>query len=465
VATLLLAAAVRMRSADTSLWLDEIWSIRQVGGLTSPGQILTRIHSDSNHYLNSLWLYLVGSKGNWAGYRAPAVFAGVGATALAGWIGRRRSPATGLFALLLTGFSYVLIVYSSEARGYATLTLFALLAYGALDRHLTTHRPGSGALFSCSATLGLLSHLTFAGFLIAAFPWALLRLRRSHRPARSVVASLALCFVLPGAVFALLYAVDLRFLEVNGGATPGLARCAMESLAWTLGHPGGNALAATVAAASVAALALVAGLAFLARTDPPAIVLFGGTIVVAPVLLVLCSGSDVLYVRYFIVPILFLLVLLSYVLGALYSSGRMGRIVSGVLLFGYLYCNGRQLPKLFALGRGDNAGAIAYLRDHSRDHPITVTGDIDFRIGTVVEFFRATEPADRSLRYLTTTQYSDRGVEWLVCEQESFKDPTPPDREYGDAEGHRFAFVKTFPAAPLSGLHWFIYHNRAYDGT
>jgi hypothetical protein len=259
--------------------------------------------------------------------------------------------------------------------------------------------------------------------------------------------------------------VDLRFLDVNGGATPGLAHCAIESLAWTLGHPGGTALTPALAAAGVAALGLIAGLAFLARTDPPATVLFAGTIVVAPLLLVLGSRSDVLYVRYFIVPILFLVLLLSFLLGALHASGRMGRLLSGALLAGYLYCNGRQLPPLFAFGRGDNGGAIAFLREHSRDHPITMTGDIDFRIGTVIEFFRATEPADRSLRYLTTTHYSDRGVEWLICEQESFKEPIPSDREYGDAEGHRFVFVKTFPAAPLSGLHWFIYHNRAYDGA
>jgi hypothetical protein len=468
---LLLAAAVRIRSADNSLWLDEIWPIHQVSSLTAPWQVLTRIHSDANHYLNSLWLYVIGSKGNWAGYRAPSVLAGVGTVAVAGWIGRKRSPATGCFALLLTGFSYVLIVYSSEARGYATLTLFALLAYASLDRHLTTHRWGSAVLFSCSAALGLLSHLTFAGFLLAAFPWALLRLRRSRRPAKAIAASLAGCFAPPTVLLTVLYVVDLRFLDVNGGATPGLGRCVVESLAWTFGHPGGTVLAPlplptftpALAAAAAVGLGLVAGIVYLARTDPVAIVVFGGTIVVAPVLLVVGSGSEVLYVRYFIVPILFLLLLFSFMLGALDASGRIGRILSGALLAGYLFSNGRQLPALFALGRGDNAGAIAYIRDHSRDRPITVTGDIDFRIGTVVNFFRATEPADRSLRYLTTMHFGGRGVEWLVGERESFEPPALPEREYVDAEGHRFAFVQAFPAAPLSGLHWFLYHNRAYD--
>jgi hypothetical protein len=30
-----------------------------------------------------------------------------------------------------------------------------------------------------------------------------------------------------------------------------------------------------------------------------------------------------------------------------------------------------------------------------------------------------------------------------------------------DPAGNRYDFVKTFQTAPLSGSHWYIYHNRA----
>src|SRR6266704_6311654 len=116
-----LAVSLRARSALNDLWMDEIWSVELVRELHAPLEVFTKTHHDNNHYLNSLFIYFLGQRGNWPGYRIPAIAAGLGAIILAWLIGRRRDRTTAFFSMLLVSFSYVMILYSSEARGYAPL--------------------------------------------------------------------------------------------------------------------------------------------------------------------------------------------------------------------------------------------------------------------------------------------------------------------------------------------------------
>ena len=85
--------------------------------LHSPSEVFTKIHFSNNHYLNSLFIYFCGQRGDWPGYRAPAVIAGWGTAILAWFKSIRRSKPTALITSLIVGFSYVMILYSSEARG------------------------------------------------------------------------------------------------------------------------------------------------------------------------------------------------------------------------------------------------------------------------------------------------------------------------------------------------------------
>src|SRR6185312_16088098 len=137
---------VRFACLFNDLWLDEIWSLRLVGQLHSPVEILTRLTSDNIHPLNSLWLYLLGpGKAEWA-YRLLSWFAGTATIALAGLIARRLArqlqgvdaprlaDVTGLLTATLVGGSYFLIHYSSEVRGYAPAVGFSFLALYALGR-------------------------------------------------------------------------------------------------------------------------------------------------------------------------------------------------------------------------------------------------------------------------------------------------------------------------------------------
>ena len=161
-----LAAVIRIRAAHNDLWLDEIWSLDFVSLIKSPLDVFTKIHHDNNHYLNTLWLYCIGAHGNWLQYRILSIVAGIGTIVLAGLIGRERNIASSLFAMALTTGSYVLILYSSEARGYASAIFFSFLSYYLLDRYLKQQRWTTALLFSLSAVSWLVVTTDFSELLL-----------------------------------------------------------------------------------------------------------------------------------------------------------------------------------------------------------------------------------------------------------------------------------------------------------
>jgi hypothetical protein len=52
----------------------------------------------------------------------------------------------------------------------------------------------------------------------------------------------------------------------------------------------------------------------------------------------------------------------------------------------------------------------------------------------------------------------------MICHRESLEDAVPRRRELNDDVGNRYQWEKTFATAPLSGLHWFIFHNETPRG-
>lgn len=459
LALVAVASTLRIEAARNSLWLDEIWSLDLASRLSSPLDIFYKIHSDNNHYLNALWLYFTGFQGDWPGYRIPSILAGIGSVVVAGLIAHRRNAASAFVAMLLTSFSYVLVLYASEARGYSTLVFFSLFSYYWMDRYLETRRWRMALAFSLVASLGLLSHLTFVSFLFSSFLWAAFRLLDSHRGFKDVFVSLTLCYLIPMLLLVLLYLIDIHFMVIVGGDQPGLFNCYMSSLAWALGMPPGFATWMTF---GIAAVIFILEICLLWQERPDLAVFFTSVVVIMPILLVLTGGSDVLYVRYFIISIAFFLILLSFLLASLCASwGNKGRVLCGLLLAGYLAANGGHLLALFKYGRGNNAEAIHFLLQNSNKSAVTVGGDQDFRIGTVLDFYSRTEIDGPRLKYFPAGSWPTNGVEWLICEKESYEDPVPPGKLLVDPLGRQYDLVRIFPTAPLSGLHWFIYHNRA----
>jgi hypothetical protein len=130
------AFALRLLSARGDFWADEIWSMDLARQARTPWEIFG-MRTDNNHVLNTLVLFALRDQPSLLVARLHSVFAGAATVMLAGVFAHRWGRPASMFAMILTGVSYVLVHYGSEARGYSMLVCFFLAALIALDRGLS----------------------------------------------------------------------------------------------------------------------------------------------------------------------------------------------------------------------------------------------------------------------------------------------------------------------------------------
>src|SRR5262245_974209 len=94
------ATVVRVAGLFTDFWLDEIWSWMLVRQVSSPLAIFTAIPHDNNHWLNSLFIYCLGTRQHWYVYRLLSVVTGIASVGLAGLIGHRYGRQESLLAMV-----------------------------------------------------------------------------------------------------------------------------------------------------------------------------------------------------------------------------------------------------------------------------------------------------------------------------------------------------------------------------
>ena len=119
------AAAFRLPGLFTDFWLDEIWTLSRTNLLNSPVEIFTEFLSSNNNHLNTLIFYLLGEQKQWMLYRLHSLAAGIGTVIIAWLIAYQKGRLEAIIASLLTAGSYLMIHYSSEARGYAMVIFFS----------------------------------------------------------------------------------------------------------------------------------------------------------------------------------------------------------------------------------------------------------------------------------------------------------------------------------------------------
>jgi hypothetical protein len=460
IAILAVAAAVRIAGAMNDLWMDEIWSLTLAAETPSPLAVFTQIHHDNNNYINTLYLYFLGYHGNWPGYRALSLAAGIAAVAVAGLIGRRRNATSGLLAMLLVAFSYVQILYSSETRGYACVVLFSLLSFYLLDRYLERPSWKTAVLFSASTILGIMSHLSFVALLCASITWSVYRLLKDRAGLKGTALAVLATHAAPVLFLGLLYFIDIRFMKAGGGSRTTLIDGYRLALSWAFGAPPSDLL--MFATSVIALLIFIAGLALLWRERSDWFVFFLGMIFVFPILLTIVYGSDYIYVRHFIIAITFLLILAGFVLDELWRRGLPGKAVCVLLLLAYFAANGPHVASLLTYGRGHYDEAVRFLIAHSNRPLVTVGGDHDTRVLPVLVFY-AKEAAGRTkVAYYKQDIWPPEGPEWLICHKKPAETRAPPDDKVRAIAGddNPYELVKAYSTAPLSGLQWFLYHNR-----
>lgn len=182
----LLGLALRIAAARGDYWLDEAWSALFAREAATPGRVFFAINHDNNHFLNTLWLQLVGWGGPPMLGRALSVACGTAAIFVAGLIGARRGPRPATAAAALFAVSPILLTYGSEARGYAPMLLALLSSLWIIDRELNGVPVRHGAIWlGIAALLGMLAHVSMViGIAVFSF-WVLIQFWRRDglRPA------------------------------------------------------------------------------------------------------------------------------------------------------------------------------------------------------------------------------------------------------------------------------------------
>jgi hypothetical protein len=459
---LALAAVARAPALRTDFWLDEIWSLE---GFARRARSVADVfvgegfRHDNNHPLNTLWLHALGERSGWIAYRALALASGLATVAAAIVFAGRRGRLAGIAAGILVSLSFLQVVYSTEARGYAPALAFALLAVLALERALDTGRAGPALAYAACTLGGLFAHPTFVFLYPGALAWSAARCLRAPRAMRVRVSRFVGLHAVP---LAALWAVQhwiVRGAARGGGPPWTWAEVADDALAWTLGFPIRTVPAALSLAAC--ALVLVLELRALARENDDRWLLHLGVIVVAPVLTLALFGRTYLFARYFLLPLSFFLLVLASALARLARRPRSGKLAAALLLLAFAAGNAAHLAPFYDHGRGGASAAVRQMLADSPPGEIVVSGSpVDVWTEAPLAFYaRHIDPA-RAVRYVERASVRPAGVglDWFV-EQSYAREPPAPETTIRFA-GQPFELAATYPAYGPSGIAWFLYRRQ-----
>ena len=460
-------AFVRFAALQNDLWMDEIWSVQAVQDLKSAGEIFTRYLQANNHPLSSLWLYAIApARVEWW-YRLLSWTCGVASIVLGARLAIRqlriaRPDATaadlrvaGLSAAWLFGSCYFLIVYSSEARGYAPALAFSLLAF-----HLLVRNPdGNRAIvrvpaYWAACALALLSHAAAVQVIGAGVLWSLVHAIRARTPLPATVRTLVSWHLVPLGTTAAFFLFFLRRMSVGGAPEPAVRQTLGELVAYTFGLPnpeiGWFALPLLILAAAVA-------LWRLGRRSPEDATFHAVVIFSAPVLALLAARMAVLFPRYFIFGSAWSLLLVAYGAAVAWRRGGWMRpaAIAGLVLFGA--GNFAHTRVLLRHGRGEYRAALRYIAEHTSTSDISLCSDHDNRNYMLIAYYVQRTIPGRRLLYFPGNGSAQGRPQWLLVHRlDGVPKPTSP---LYDDRGNAYQFEKAFLHAPLAGWDWFVYRN------
>jgi hypothetical protein len=465
VGSFAVGTVVRVFAAHNDLWFDEVWTLQLLRErVHSFGDVFTNLKHSNNHHLCSLWMWLVGQNASALVYRLPSVLASIGTIVLAGLLGLRQSRLEGCIAVILTSWSYLLIHFGTEARGYSLVIFFALLAWYALQQFEERRSWTWIIVFWSAVILGFLAHLEFAICFAGLVAWALWRFVRYRAKWRQAVLDLFALFTVPIALVLVFYFVAIRGMEVAGGDTYRLWPLLIKTASYTLGGPGSGAVAGIIALLVVAALC-VALICLMFNHDDRWIVYV--VAIVVPLALIAIQRPEQLYVRYFMISVATSLLLLASGWAAIIRRGLAGLAIGLVLLALSVTGNAANTSNLVRFGHGQYLAALLFMETHSKDKRvlITSTSRADLGNGLLVNYYKSHLDRPDDLQYVdqatlkedyARTNGFSLGAEWLILHSYDLtKQPPRVSDEYGNS----YQLVSIYRSSDLSGSNWLLYHN------
>lgn len=457
------AAALRIWFATGDLWIDEVWSLDHLAIARVSGDRMDRIalffHSNT-HLLNTLYLALVESMyGPYASpiaYRLLSIVAGVGTVFLAARIGHRWSPTTGVISALLVGFSYPLVHYAGEARGYSPMLFAALGCAYYLETIFRDRRPTATMAFVACSVIGLLAHLIFVVVQAALGIWALVEMYRQRRSIISALAGLAPLFGVQLMMVVVYGSVAVNNMVRGGDCCP---EPALDSVRIIAGLTFGlDAFTVTsYAPLAILTLGIVAALVWLHQSGQRSWVFLLAVVLVFPLATIAFETRPDVIHRYFLPSALFALMIVAWVLSELWRRGGGRHWTAAVLIV--LFCGG-SMSLWIKHGEGGRRGQYrAAITDIAAvtDGLQRITTFPTFSAGKVFRYHARAMGLSERLVVVAAGDEAPVAADWFINGYLYGKPPEPGIvRKVGDVDVS-YTLSGTYPQWGLSGDTWAVY--------
>lgn len=407
-----------------------------------------RIHHDNSHPLNTLYLYFVSGSRDWATYRLFSLLCGLLSVAV---LARDREEGRGgLFAAGLAAVSAPMVLYATEARGYAASGLFALLCFRLFDAPRGAS-PARRAAFGVCAVLGFLSHLTFVYVFAALGLWSL---HRAPAPLRAREA--ASWFAGPALAVGAIEAVVAHGMVVGGANVVPFWKVLPRTLVLWSGAPD---FGLPAAAGVTAFIALLAWEWRRLRAERPHEAMFFAALFAGGAA---CAAAMPFPAeRYLFVCLPFALLLAGRALARLSARGGAPRIAVAALALAFLCGNAVRVRGLATAGRGHYLEAVQRMAAETPDGPVSVGSDHRFRNETLLRFYETYVSPPRTFEYLPEELWPARGAPQWYLRHATDADVRAEPAGLSFADGSRYALVETYPYSGLSGWTWLLYRRDA----
>lgn len=452
---LLVALALRIAGATGELWLDEIWSLHLIDRIRS-GVVLPSIATDNNHYLNTLYLSIVGGGGPPLIVRGFSILLGTATVAAAGWLQRERGLASVVAAMALFAVTYPLVNAGSEARGYAGMLLCALLAIAAVERARDHPSQRSRLLSGIVNVLGvlfqplMLAMVASLGIWVGAERWR----AAGSRAACRTVSGLFVWTVRLLIPVVVIIGVAVHFGRngyVLGGVSPfdpgrmtnGIAHL----FRFLLGLPEATPMALVLAIV----LAVIRLAVWLRRPGDRRIWLYLIVIFVMPAAMAIAHLPNTEIPRYYLLPGIAFLLLASDLFGTLWTRGTAARIAATLAFVAIVLGNAFELAQFFEVGRGDVKDMLAIVARHGAG---PITSNTELRDQPVIEYFIDKQGMDAS--FVNFSDVCRTHPRWILSSD--LHDELPDDVTIGGpACDLRFRKQAHYDTWGLSGFPWTLY--------
>jgi hypothetical protein len=452
---ILVCASMIYIAARGDLWLDEIWSIFFAESAKSPWDIISLYKHDNNHVLNTLYLYVIGKQDHLVYYRLLSIVAGIGSLFLLTRMARKYGYLESLFVLLLAGFSYSLILYFSEARGYALAIFFALLSLFLLDKCLTNYSPIKLCFFWLSACIGTLSHLSFIIIFLSLFVFVIHNEVLSPSSLKSKLQIVFKYLLIPFLFLIAFYMYHARGMTIGGGDANDPFTEISKGIAYLVGLPDGLFLWRVTASGLFIIITLMG--AYLYYRDKNKLWSFViACLLLPPIVIIFIARPTVYYFRYLVITYPFFYLLLSYILGKWFRSGKKGSYIVLVLLCLYLIGQTQQLLPLFKYGRGNYQAILKEVSNNSSGNVLRIGSDHDFRNKMLLSFYQRFIPPYQSLHYIDQPFWNIDPPEWIILHKADRSFEPEPFITTWDQQTYKLTKVEK--SAGESGFSWFLYH-------